>query len=50
VVTVIEITTAQVNNFDAQNNAISAQYDYHLAYAQLQRAIGRTAVEAANAP
>jgi outer membrane protein len=51
VVTVIEITTAQVNSFDAQNNAISARYDYYLAYAQLQRAVGRTAVEAAaNAP
>jgi outer membrane protein len=51
VVTVIEITTAQVNYFDAQVNAVSAQYDYYLAYAQLQRAIGRTAVEGtANAP
>jgi outer membrane protein len=51
VVTVIEITTAQVNSFDAQNNAISAKYDYYLAYAQLQRALGRTAVEpAANVP
>jgi outer membrane protein len=41
VVTVIEITTAQLNYFEAQNNAVSALYDYYIAQAQLQRAVGR---------
>jgi outer membrane protein TolC len=41
VVTVIDITTAQLNNFEAQNNAVQALYDYYIAQAQLQRAVGR---------
>jgi outer membrane protein len=41
VVTVIDITTAQLNYFEAQNNAVQALYDYYIAQAQLQRAVGR---------
>ncbi len=41
VLTVVDITTAQLNYFQAQNNAISALYDYYIAQAQLKRAVGR---------
>ena len=37
----VEITNAQLNYFEAQNNAIEALYDYYLAQAQLRRAMGR---------
>lgn len=39
--TVVDITTAQLNNFQAQNNLISARYDYYIALAQLKRAMGQ---------
>jgi outer membrane protein len=41
VVRVVDLTTAQVNNFQAQSNAITALYDYYIAQAQLKRAMGR---------
>ena len=41
-VTTVELTTAQVQYFQANNNAIQALYDVHLARVQLNRALGRT--------
>jgi outer membrane protein len=42
VLRIVDITTAQLNYFEAQNNLISALYDYYIAHAQLRRALGQT--------
>jgi outer membrane protein TolC len=39
--TTIDLTDAQVGFIQARNDAINALYDYYLAQAQLERAIGR---------